>query len=386
MKFLEWLGFSSADEDTKKHYREIYLAHTSLELHFKLLAINSSINLIANAMLKARFKTYENGQIKKANTHYMFNVQPNKNQNASEFIHQFVSNLVYNNEVLAVMQDDEIFIADSWEQVKFALKPNLYRKVTINDFSFDKVFNETEVFHFRLNNEKMSKIIDSLYGSYGKLLGVSMSSYRKKNSKKYFLELDTLIAQTDDDMDELVSALGEQFRKFFSSDGDSMWPIQKGTALNPADASSSSSKIDSRDIRALVDDVFDFVAMAFNIPKGLLKGDVADVEAMTSNFLMFCVNPIAELMKDEINRKMFTKEEYLNGTRLDIDTRFIKITDINQVATAVDKLFMTGTHNIDENRDLLGEEPLNEEFSKQYYITKNYAKAEDIMKGGEENE
>ncbi|OZS79452.1 hypothetical protein CF394_00680, partial [Tetzosporium hominis] len=270
MKFLEWLGFSNADEETKQQYKEIYLAQVSLELHFKNLAINASINLIANAMLKARFKTYEEGKIKKANTHYMFNVQPNKNQNASEFIHQFVSNLVYNNEVLAVMQGDEIFIADDWEQVKFALKPNLYRKVTINDFSFDKVFNEQDVFHFRLNNEKMSRVIDSLYSSYGKLLGASMSSYRKKNSKKYFLEIETLIAQTEEEIEETVGALGEQFKKFFSSDGDSMWPIQKGTALTPADSSSSSSKIDSRDIRALADDVFDFVAMAFNIPKGLL--------------------------------------------------------------------------------------------------------------------
>jgi hypothetical protein len=48
----------------------------------------------------------------------------------------------------------------------------------------------------------------------------------------------------------------------------------------------------SRDIRAFVDDIFDFTATAFHIPRGLLKGDLADVEKQTDNFLMFRINPL----------------------------------------------------------------------------------------------
>lgn len=198
------------------------------------------------------------------------------------------------------------------------------------------------------------------------------------------MRLSGAMSQQDDDVDELAKMFSEQFKKFYDSDGDAVWPLQDGLTMEDADnGSTAKEKVDSRDIRAIIDDVFDFVAIAFHIPKGLLKGDVADVKDMTDNFLTFCVNPIAELIADEINAKMYTKEEYLSGTRLVVDTRLIKAADISTLATAADKLLNSGTHNPDENRDMFGLEPLNEEWSQAYYITKNYETANQSMRGGE---
>ena len=45
----------------------------------------------------------------------------------------------------------------------------------------------------------------------------------------------------------------------------------------------------------------------FPIPPQLLKGNVADTEKAFNNFLTFCINPIAELLTDEINRKLYGK-------------------------------------------------------------------------------
>lgn len=354
-----------------------------VEFYYKRLAIDSSVNLIANAMVKSRFRTLEKGKIKKGEVHYLFNVKPNKNQNASEFIHKFTSNLLYHNEVLAVMQGGELYIADSWDRKEFALKENLYNKVTIGDFTFEKPFNESEVFYFKLNNDNITKVIDGLYSSYAKLLSASMSTFKKKNSKKFFVKIDGAFSQQDDDQEDLSDLLSEQFKRFFNSEGDALWPLQEGLEFEEADKNITPANMTSRDIRAIVDDIFDFVAMAFHIPKGLLKGDVADVGGMTDNFLTFCINPIAELLADEINSKMYSKKEYLEGTRLVVDTRLIKSVDISVMANAVDKFLLSGTHSIDENRDMLGEEPLNEDFSTKYYVTKNYASSEEVMKGGE---
>lgn len=354
-----------------------------VELYYKRLAVDSAINLIANAMVKARFRTLEKGKLKKGEIHYLFNVKPNKNQNSSEFVHEMTTNLLYKNETLIVMVNDELYIADDWEKKSFAVKENLYTNVAKGDFTFDRVFNESEVFYFKLNNENIVDVIDSLYTSYAKLLMASMNSYKRKNSKKFLAKISSAFSQTETDQEELTEMLSEQFRNFFNSDGDSLWPTEEGIDLEDIASKSTNDKTDSRDTRAIIDDIFDFVAIAFHIPKGLLKGDVADVSDMTDNFLTFAVNPIAELISDEINSKMYKKSEYLEGTRLIVDTWLIKAVDIASMANAADKLLLSGTHNRDENRDMMGREPLNTEESTQYYVTKNYGTSEESMKGGE---
>ncbi|QJT71635.1 portal protein [Psychrobacillus phage Spoks] len=377
MGFFDWFG------GNKTQTLDVCNYDIPVEFFYKKLAIDSSVTLIANAMVKARFRTLEKGKIKKGEVHYLFNVKPNKNQNASEFIHKFTSDLLYNNEVLAIMLDNELYIADSWDKKEFAIKENLYNKVTIGDFTFDRAFNESEVFYFRLNNENITKVIDGLYSSYAKLLSVSMTTFKRKNSKKFFAKIGSAFSQKEEDKDDLTDVLSEPFKKFFGSEGDAIWPLQEGLDLEEADKNATPSNMTSRDIRAIVDDIFDFVAMGFHIPKGLLKGDVADVGGMTDNFLTFCINPVAELLADEINSKMYTKSEYLEGSRLVVDTSLIKVIDIGVMANAADKLLLSGTHNRDENRDMMGLEPLNSDESTQYYVTKNYGTTQESMKGGE---
>lgn len=384
MSFRDWLfGYKNNADNTISFNACTF--DMPVELFYKKLAIDSSVNLIANAMVKARFRTLEKGKLKKGETHYLFNVKPNKNQNASEFIHEMVSNLLHNNEMLVVMVNDELYLADDWEKTEFAIKENMYNKVSIGDFTFDRPFNESEVFYFKMNNANILNVMDGLYNSYAKLLMASMNSYKRKNSKKFFVKIASSFSQMDDDQDDLSEMLSEQFKKFFNSDGDSLWPLEEGLELEDASAKSTNDKGDSRDTRAIIDDIFDFVAIAFHIPKGLLKGDVADVSDMTDNFLTFCVNPIAELVADEINSKMYTKTEYLSGTRLVVDTRMIKAVDVGASANAADKLLLSGTQNPDENRDMMGLEPLNEDWSTQYYITKNYGTSDDAnaSKGGD---
>lgn len=382
MKLIDWILGAQKEDGT------IPLNVCSLDLPveaaYRRLAVNTSINLIAKAMTKARFRTLEAGKIKKGNVHYLFNVRPNKNQNASEFIRTFVTNLHYRNEALIVMVGEELFVADSWDKTTFVMKDSIYNDVTVGDFKFDRAFNESEVLSFSLNNENIVTVIDAMYASYGKLITASISNFKKRNSQKYFAEIGGAFSQVGDDQADLSEMLSEAFKEFAQSEGDAIWPLEEGIKLTPAD-DQKEDKTGSREIRAVIDDIFDFTATAFHIPKGLLKGDVADVEAMTDNFLTFCINPLAEMIADEINSKMYTKDEYLNGTRMVVDTRLIKSVDVGAMANAADKLLMSGTHSPDENRDMMGLEPLNEDWSRQYYITKNYGTSEDANtpKGGE---
>ncbi len=383
--FRDWVARWFFNNKKTRNLNEAICYDISIKSYYKRLAINTCINLIANSLAKATFRTYENGKESKKNNYYLFNVEPNVNQNASEFMHKLIWNLVFENECLVIMQDDQLLIADSWVKKEFALKENVYTDIRIGELRMNKVFVESEVLYFQLYNEKIVDLIDGLYEDYGKLISSSMGYYKKNNAMRATLNLDVSRAQTDEEQEELDNLFNVQFKNFFEAEGGAVLPLQDGIELKEVfQGSGGNNKTqDTRDIRKLVDDIFDFVATAFLIPKGLIKGDLADVESQTDTYLMFGLSPIAELIEDEINRKYYTKEEYLSRTYLKVDTSMIKYTDIVKLANALEKLISSGTHSPNENRSLLDKEPIEEDWANKHYITKNYAEAEGYLKGGE---
>nr|BDD47241.1 phage portal protein [Bacillaceae bacterium] len=367
--------------DTNSYDLKATIFDLGIEVYYKKLAVNACVNLIANMLVKSEFRTFEKGKEKKGSNHYLFNVQPNQNQNSSEFIHELVSKLVYENECLVVMQNDQLYVADEFEKTPYAFKENVYKNVTVNDYKLDKTFYESEVFYFKLNNERIAGVIDNLYMSYGKLITSSMNYYKRSNAMRATLKMNTSRSQTDEAQAAIEDLFNNQLKSFFNSEGGAVLPLQDGIELNVLEKFSTSGQT-SRDVRALVDDIFDFVSIAFHIPKGLLKGDIAEIEAQTDNFIMFCISPIAELLEDEFNRKLYSKQEYLERTYLKVDTRLIKYVDIVKLANALDKFLASGTHSANENRMLIGAEPVEEEWAYKHHITKNYEDAETRLKGG----
>ena len=188
-------------------------------------------------------------------------------------------------------------------------------------------------------------------------------------------------------MQEQIDAMfNDQFKTFFEADNaGAVFQLQDGYELDNFSNTSKGNKLDSRDIKSLVDDIIDFVSMAFHVPKGMLKGDVVDVSKQTDNFLMFCINPLIELITDEINRKFYTKEEYLSRTYLKVDTSRIKYVDITELANACDVFFRIGVNSINDILRMLGREPIDEEWADMRYVTKNYESVENAesLKGGE---
>ena len=164
-------------------------------------------------------------------------------------------------------------------------------------------------------------------------------------------------------------------------------PLSDGMELKESDSNKGVLK-DTRDIKKLIDDIIEIVCMAINVPVGLVKGDVAGVADQTDNFLMLRINPLAKIITTELNRKMYSKSQYLSKTYVKMDTQKIRLVDLGKIATAADLLFRIGVHNMDDNRELVGKERLNTEESTQYYVTKNYnsvVSQNEILKGGDED-
>lgn len=104
----------------------------------------------------------------------------------------------------------------------------------------------------------------------------------------------------------------------------------------------------------------------------ILLGDIADVEKVTDNFLTFCIDPLADLITEEIVRKRYGQEEFVKGRLLDVDTTSIKHIDLFSIANSFDKLVACGGYSIDELRRKARDSEIGEEWSQRHWMTKNY--------------
>ena len=362
------------------------IMYLQAEACFKLLAVQSAINLIANTVARGEFLTYWQGKEVKGDNYYLFNVRPNQNKSASKFWRDVVSKLVYENECLVIPHNNQLYVADSYQVKEYAFLENVYSDINIGDLALNRSYTESEVFHFELHNEKISAVLNWLYESYGKLIAAGQAHYKKNYSKRGTLEMDTLYPQTEKARLDLENLLNKDFKRFYETEGNAVLPLPRGMKYTELISSTAAKgSVEGRDIRAFIDDVFDFVAIGFQIPPQLLRGNVADTKEAMNNYLTLCAYPWAELLTDEINGKYYGKKRYLEKSFIKLDLSNIRAVDITDVANALDVLERIGAYTIDDSLKYLGKEPEGTEATKTRWMTKNYTPVDEALKGGEGN-
>ena len=381
MGLRDWLGDIFRRQQRGDHDQTSFdtlCIDLSEKILVRELAINTAINLIGNAISLSDFNTYKKGQEDKSDIYYKLNVEPNPNYSASRFWKKFVYRLVYDGEVLIIKQRDDYYIADSFVKETRAFYSCRYRDVVVDDFALKRAYDEKDVLYFRLYERNIINIIEALYDDYGKLVEYSKASYKKNNAKRGIVNIPTNYPQTEAAKEKLNKLLNDQIQKFYGAENGAVLPLTNGITYEDISSDSYKNSTDSRDIRNLIDDIFDFTAIGFNIPPALLKGSANDLESTVDRFIKFGVEPFCEMIEDEVNRKFYSKNAYLNNTYMAIDTTKLKATNLGQLANVVDILTRNGVNNIDENRKLLGMEPLRSEESQKRRITKNYEASEEI--------
>lgn len=354
------------------------------KLAIEKFAVNVAVNLISGCISKCEFKTYFKNKEIKQDEYYLWNIEPNKNQNSSEFIQELISKLLKNNECLVVEANGQMVIADSFYQREYALVENIFENVTRKDFTFNRTFKMSEVLYFKLNNEDMSILLANLMSGYNELLTMAIGKYKRSGGRKGIVRLDK-IATGDEKQKEAIQELFEkQFKTYFESE-NAVLNLTKGVEYEEKNGDGNKkSTSEIVDIQNLIKEAFERVAQALKIPPALLKGDIADIEKVTDNFLTFCIDPLVDMICEEINRKRYGKEEYLKGSYIDIDTTCIRHIDIFAIAEKIDKLIASGMYSIDELRRKLRDTLIKKDWSEKHWITKNY---QDInsLEGGDNN-
>ena len=369
------------------------------ELCMYEFALQSGINIIANALAMCEIRTFKGYKEVRGPEYYQWNYEPNINQNASEFMHKLVWTLIYKNECLVVTtRKGHLLIADSYTHESYALKPDIFTNVTVcstnsngnsHPYTFPQSFRMDDVLFYKLNNQNIVELLNSLVDQYNALLTTAVDKFHKAGGERGILTVDgqapTINYGTKEDgtprtfNDVYGEMMTKQFASYFKNP-NSVMTLWKGFSYDTKGNTGQKTVSDLKDVTDLTDEIYERVANALNIPVALLRGDVADVSVLTKNLITFAIDPLAEMIQTENNRKR-NGEEALRGTYQMIDTSRIMHMEVTDVANAADKMIGAGLWSINDALKRIGDAPLPADWADTHWMTKNYSEMEALQNG-----
>lgn len=355
--------------------------NAAYELYIRELAFWTCVNKIANAVSKCEFKTYYHNKETKGKEYYLWNYEPNQNQNAAGFIYKLIAQLYRKNECLVVEINHRMYVAESYIKEVYALRDHKFSGISFDGYTLQETLDMSDVMFFELNSTDMRKLMNGMYDSYSKLITYAQNAYQKSRGHKGILNI-AGVAQEQDNFNETFEELmSTHFKNFFGKD-NAVLPLFDGYNYQDISQNAKTYSTEStRDIKALADDIFEFTARAFSFPPSLAKGDVQDTTKATDELLTFAIDPLVKMIQQEINRKRNGKDGLKQGNYLKIDTLAVKHVDIFDIATPIDKLISSGAFTINDVLQVIGKPKIDESWADQHFMTKNYSEIGAILKG-----
>lgn len=350
------------------------------------IAFGQCVTLIANAIGKCEFKTYMRHEEVKQDEYYTWNIQPNLNQGSSEFIHKWIASLMSRGEALIIEtqtpEGSQLLVADDFTIDDYTLKEAVFKNITFygrgnaQTIQLTRPYTQREVLYFKLPAGNMKRVTDAFMTSYQDLLSYAIDSFLKSRGNHGILKIEGLSSGDEEKRNAVIKAYGEMFTKFFEKES-SVMPLDSGTVYDELSQKTYSNE-QSRDIRALIDDVRDLTAQAFCIPPEIINGKVEGTSDAIDNFLTFCIDPICQMIQEEITAKRYGQSGFFGGSYVKIDTTTIKHIDVLSAGDNIDKLLSSGTYSLNEIRRKLGEDAIKESYADKHFITKNYMPIEEM--------
>lgn len=375
MKIIDWFGRIFA-----KSQKTVILSEYRNELQNSIalesFALFTAIEMIASLIAKCEFKTYSKNKEYKGYEWYSLNVKPNKNQNSTAFWQEAVSKLLFYGEVLIISVSNQLIIADDFQKEEFAVKETEFTQVTRGDITFSRKYKMSDVLYLRYSNNDVMSIINNIFRMYEKLIESASDKYVKAGGQKGILEI-SAVAQGDKNFEKKYTQLmNEHFKSYFNA-ANAVLPLWEGMKFVPTTSDSAKKTTNEiTDISKLVDDAMSRAAQAFKVPPALIRGDVAGIKDAVDMLLTVCIDPLADMLGEELTGKKFTPDEVIGGQYIGVDTTCIKHIDIFDIAVNADKLISSGLLSPDETRDKAGLIPTGEKWAQKHYITKNYSNVE----------
>ena len=375
LKFWKWLAGGKARSPTTVEITCRELMAAAQEFQLRDLAFWTCANMIANAVARCEFRTFRGGKEIQEREHYLWNVEPNVNQNSTAFLHKLVAKLLTDGECLVISTRqregyDALVVADSYMlNGCYPSKQNEYTDVQVGDVSYEKTFRERDVLHLRLNHVNIKPVLDGLYASYCRLITAAMKRYAWDKGQHWKVHVGYLPQGQDDFTEKFTAMIEDQARIFLDSDA-AILPEFEGYAYTNEGGKST---VDFADIQAQAKDIFAFTAKALQIPAVLIDGTVQGTEDAQARFLTGCIDPICDQLQEEINRKRYGYEAIRRGDYLRIDTSGIRHFDMFDNAANVEKLVGSAVFTVNDILRAAGLPTIPEPWADEHYLTKNIA-------------
>lgn len=388
IKFWDWLAGGKARSPTTVEVSCRELLAAAQEFQLRDMSFWLCANMIANAVGRCEFRTFRDGKEIREREHYLWNVEPNANQNSTAFLHKLVSKLLVDNEALVISTRqregyDALVVADAWLQNgDYLSRQNEYINVQVGDVSYEKTFREREVLHLKLNHINVKPVLDGLYGAYWRLISAAMKRYEWDKGQHWKVHVGQLASGAEDFTENFSRMIEQQVKTFLDSNG-AILPEFDGYAYTNE---GGKANVDLADIQAQMKDVLGFTAKALQIPAVLVDGSIQGTEDAQGRFLTGCIDPICDQLQEEINRKRYGYDRMRAGDYLRVDTSSIRHFDMFANAANVEKLVGSGAFTINDVLRSAGLPTIPEPWADEHYMTKNIAAlgAETTTLGGAE--
>lgn len=388
IKFWDWLSGGKARSPTAVEVSCRELLAAAQEFQLRDMSFWLCANMIANAVGRCEFRTFRDGKEIREREHYLWNVEPNANQNSTAFLHKLVAKLLVDNEVLVISTRqregyDALVVADAWlRNGDYPSRQNEYTNVQVGDVSYEKTFREREVLHLKLNHIDMKPVLDGLYGAYWRLISAAMKRYEWDKGQHWKVHVGQLASGAEDFTENFSHMIEQQVKTFLDSNG-AILPEFDGYAYTNE---GGKANVELADIQAQMKDVLGFTAKALQIPAVLVDGSIQGTEDAQGRFLTGCIDPICDQLQEEINRKRYGYDRMRAGDYLRVDTSSIRHFDMFANAANVEKLVGSGAFTINDVLRSAGLPTIPEPWADEHYMTKNIAAlgAETAALGGAE--
>lgn len=351
------------------------------QIYFKELALQIAKSYIANTISKCEFKVFHNGEEVHDQLYYMLNVSPNPNQNSSQFLNALIMKYYSSSAGVLVYPDENkcrLYVADGFSVDEKPLSENVFSNITIESETLTRKVKASKVFYFKMDDVRVKTLIDGTFSEYSKILQSAIDAFLRRNGKKYKLALEQYRAG-DPEFVKVYETMLKKNLEAFVKNANVVYPQFKGTTLEEFSNTTQSGLGNASDVIDIRKEMFETVAQAFKIPLAMMYGNITSINDMINMYLTFAIDPLADMIGEEITRKMYTFNQWKRGCYVKVDTSCISHVDILDVADKISQAVGSGVVCLDDLRERIGKPPLNNELGKMHFVTRNYATPEEVL-------
>lgn len=347
------------------------------------MAKNTVLDFVARTMstLEVKFKNKDGT----ADWEYILNVRPNSDMSAATFWEKFFYRLLDDNEVLVIFTEDhQLLIADDFTRTEYAVFDDVFTGVTVKNYVFQKSFKMSDVVYIEYNNDKLDRFTKGLFDDYSELFGRILEIAMRNNQIRGSVSVDTTGTTNDNvgkDGKTRAQRLQDYVDKIYQAfKTKSVAIVAKVNGMNYEEYTNkqgvSNQSLD--ELNKMKISLIDDVANAIGVPTALIYGEKAELDSNIKAFRQLCVTPLVKKLQDELIAKVISRKEYANGERIKVVKVLPK--DLLEYATQIDKITAGGAFYIDEVREAVDYDELENNEGKVRIRTKNY---EEALEGGE---